>query len=151
MKRKLFSQKDGTTFREDVADISDDVRAWFENVPLEIKRLLAPAEQFVHGVEHINELLKDGMPLNEAIEKALEIIGVDDKLYQSFKIMLEIFVSRAKIFFENDGNKSLFFEKFAGNVKREAATEALIISTEANKLEADTAIQFAVYALKKIA
>ena len=151
MKRKIFSKKDGTTFKEDVADISDDVRAWFEHVPIEIKRLLAPAEDFVHGVEHLNELLKDGMPLNEAIENTLAFFNIDDKLYQQFKLMLEVFAVRAMNFISSAESKIFFFEQIAGSVKRDAATDALMQVTKADKVEADTAIQFAVYALKKIA
>ena len=31
MKRKLFSQKDGTTFREDIKDIPEDVKNFFHS------------------------------------------------------------------------------------------------------------------------
>lgn len=152
-KRKLFSQEDGTTFKEDITDIKEDVKAFFEKLPIEIKRLLPIAEHFVHGVEELSELLKDGMPINEAIEKVLALTAndIDDKIYFSFKRMLEIFAENAAEFLDDLGNKNLFFEELAGNAKRDVSTNALISVTEAEQVEADTAIQVAVYALKKVA
>ena len=47
MKRKLFSQKDGTTFREDIKDIPEDVKNFFHSLPAKIKKALPEATDFL--------------------------------------------------------------------------------------------------------
>ena len=51
MKRRLFSDKDGTTFKEDVADITEEVKAFFDTIPVKLKKLLPVAERFVMALQ----------------------------------------------------------------------------------------------------
>ncbi len=64
-KRKLFSKKDGTTFIEDVKGISEDVKAFFDALPLNIKKWIAEAEDIVRVLEMIQKAVQDGQLLSK--------------------------------------------------------------------------------------
>ena len=143
-KRKLFSQKDGTTFLEDAADIRDDVKAFFNHLPLELKKLLPIAEDIVRAIQTLDDLLEEGEAADIAIGKVLFMIkgDVDDNLYELLKTFLNDF---AGVSFE-------IFEEFDKQVtslqKNDTAFDSLSHQTGAKEIQADTAIQLAVYAVK---
>ena len=143
-KRKLFSQKDGSTFLEDAADIKEDVKAFFNHLPLELKKLLPIAEDIVRALQNLDDMLEEGTPVNEAIEKVLAMTKseVDDKLYELFETFLNDFAGVAVEIFEE-------FEKWVTSFqKKDTAVDILSAYTGAKEIQADTAIQLAVYAVK---
>ena len=143
-KRKLFSQKDGSTFLEDAADIAEDVKAFFNHLPLELKKLLPIAEDIVRALQNLDDMLEEGTPVNEAIEKVLAMTKseVDDKLYELFETFLNDFAGVAVEIFEE-------FEKWVTSFqKKDTAVDILSAYTGAKEIQADTAIQLAVYAVK---
>ena len=142
-KRKLFSQKDGSTFLEDAADIAEDVKAFFNHLPLELKRLLPIAEDIVRALQNLDDMLEEGEPVNEAIEKVLAMTKseVDDKLYECIKDMLHSFVETLTILMNEIGSET-------GETKSLEASIALTDYSGVPALQADTAIQLAVYAVK---
>lgn len=140
-KRRLFSQKDGTTLSEDLKDISEEVKAWFNHLPLEIKKLMPIAEKAVILIQELDDMLVDGKPVDEAIESVLKMTKteVDDNAYIVFKKYLEMFAERALDWFENLDISDLKFEIAGG----------IITGVEgATQIQADTAAQLAVYAVK---
>ena len=143
-KRKLFSQKDGSTFLEDAADIAEDVKAFFNALPLELKRLLPIAEDIVRALQNLDDMLEEGEPVNEAIEKVLAMTKseVDDKLYQVLKVQLNVFAAFAEATFKEFNEWDTSFNK------KTSAVDALIEYEDVKELQADTAIQLAVYAVK---
>ena len=142
-KRKLFSQKDGTKFGEDIADIADDVKAFFNHLPLELKKLLPIAEDIVRALQNLDDMLEEGKPLNEAIEKVLAMTKseVDDKLYDCITNMLHSFIDTLVMLEGEIGNET-------GETKSLEASIALTDYSGVPALQADTAIQLAVYAVK---
>ena len=143
-KRKLFSNSDGSTFLEDAADIKDEVKAFFNALPLELKKLLPIAEDIVRALQNLDDMLEEGEPVNEAIEKVLAMTksDVDDKLYELLKTFLNDFAGVAVEIFEE-------FDKWATSFqKKDTAVDILAAYTGAKELQADTAIQLAVYAVK---
>lgn len=88
--RKLFSQKDGTTFIEDIHDISDDVKAFFHAIPPRLKRYIADATDIVDFIEKVNDALADGQPLDAAIDFVLAQIpgSADEAIYEWIKQFL---------------------------------------------------------------
>ena len=143
-KRKLFSQKDGSTFLEDAADIRDDVKAFFNHLPLELKKLLPIAEDIVRAIQTLDDLLEEGEAADIAIGKVLFMIkgDVDDNLYELLKTFLNDFAGVAVEIFEE-------FEKWVTSFqKKDTAVDILSAYTGAKELQADTAIQLAVYAVK---
>jgi len=142
MKRRLFSDKDGTTFKEDVADITEEVKAFFDTIPVKLKKLLPVAERFVMALQTLEDALSDGQPADIAIDSILKGIkgDVDEKIYEAIKEALHGFVDyitdtlrrwgygEAKMKFASDGMEEVF--------------------EDITKLDADTAIQLACYAHK---
>lgn len=131
-KRKLFSNSDGSTFKEDVLDISEEVKAFFNHLPLELKKLLPIAEDIVRALQNLDDMLEEGHPVNEAIEKVLAALNVDERLYATIKFSLHQFVEMAQ----------------TGLSKFVLATNVLMSDSEVSEIEAQTAIQLAVYAVK---
>ena len=140
-KRKLFSQKDGSTFLEDAADIAEDVKAFFNHLPLELKKLLPIAEDIVRALQNLDDMLEEGEPVNEAIEKVLAMTKseVDDKLYEIIKQAIEGAIETMQ---------GLGEITIPGESKKFEASLALSGYAEVNDIQADTAIQLAVYAVK---
>jgi len=140
-KRKLFSNSDGSTFKEDIAAIKENIKARFEHLPIELKKLLPIAEDIVIYLQLLDDMLEEGHPVNEAIEKVLALTKseVDDKLYKWIKSAIENLLTI------NIGGS---YSKLA------AASTALMLyvadTTNAfvSDIEADTAIQLAVYSIK---
>lgn len=77
MKRKLFSNADGTTFGE-------DIRAIFSALLLKIKPWEDVAYKIVDFLERVDEAIKEGTPTDEVIDKVLAAIpgSADDKIYE---------------------------------------------------------------------
>lgn len=140
-KRKLFSNADGSTFREDISDISEEVKAFFNSLPLELKKLLPIAEDIVRALQNLDDMLEEGHQVNEAIEKVLEMTKteVDDKLYDILKDALHSLVDTITML---EGNLNMC------EAKRFEAGMALETYAEVSSIQADTAIQLAVYAVK---
>lgn len=135
MKRKLFSKKDGTTFIEDVKDISEEVKNFFNSLPPKIKKWIAEAETIVEFLERIEEAFE-----SQELEAALEFVfaqikGDRDK---------EIFEAIKKAIHDLTFGLDEWHDKF------EIATEALTTLTgdELNQIEIDTTTQVAVYMYK---
>lgn len=140
-KRKLFSNSDGTTFLEDAADIKEDVKAFFNALPLELKKLLPIAEDIVRALQNLDDMLEEGAPVNEAIEKVLAMTKteVDDRLYEIIKQAIEGAIETMQ---------GLGEITIPGESKKLEASIALSGYAEVNDIQADTAIQLAVYAVK---
>jgi len=140
-KRKLFSKKDGTNLKQDISAIKENIKARFEHLPIELKKLLPIAEDIVIYLQLLDDMLEEGHPVNEAIEKVLALTKseVDDKLYKWIKSAIENLLTI------NIGGS---YSKLA------AASTALMLyvadTTNAfvSDIEADTAIQLAVYSIK---
>lgn len=143
-KRKLFSQKDGTTLKQDISAIKEEIKAWFEHLPLEIKKLMPIAEKAVHFLQELDDMLEDGQPVNEAIEKVLAMTKseVDDKAYEVFKTFLTRFAEYCWTLI-ND-----FDGVVTGEDKFMYASDIISSIEGATQLQADTAAQLAVYAYK---
>jgi hypothetical protein len=113
-RRRLFSDKDGTKFSEDFEALSEQIKAWFSHLPLEIKRLLPIAEKAVYFLQELDDMLEDGQPVNEAIEKVLKLTKseVDEKAYEVFKKWLTTFANQVDftLEFENESTHRLKFE-----------------------------------------
>jgi hypothetical protein len=88
-RRRLFSDKDGTKFSEDFEALSEQIKAFITHLPLEIKKLMPIAEKAVYFLQELDDMLEDGQPVNEAIEKVLKLTKseVDEKAYEVFKKM----------------------------------------------------------------
>lgn len=153
--RRLFSRKDGTTFREDFPTFIGEVRRFVIGLPSHIKKVLPEAEDFVVAVEHLANALKDGEPLDLAIKKALEFIpgDVDSAVYTKSKQILSAAAMRLRIILDEINKKVEYIE--GGNpqsqyssAKRETA--AILLQTEKLSIgsaEANLAVEAAVYYL----
>ena len=77
MKRKLFSNADGTTFGE-------DVRAILSSLLLKIKPYEEIAYKIVDFLERVDAAIKEGTPTDQVIDKVLAEIpsSVDDAIYK---------------------------------------------------------------------
>ena len=144
-KRKLFSPKDGTKFGEDIADIADDVKAFFNHLPLELKKLLPIAEDIVRASQVVSDAIKDGSPFDVAMQKALDFTKseVDDEAYEIVKMAVEVLCERLEAFLD----KTVLLLVLS-DIKKENASSVLESTKNVTKLQADTAIQLAVYAVK---
>jgi len=142
-RRRLFSDKDGTKFSEDFEALSEQIKAFITHLPLEIKKLMPIAEKAVYFLQELDDMLEDGQPVNEAIEKVLAMTKseVDDKAYEVFKTYLERFLERAEDWFDGD-------ELINGQLKFETAGDIVREVEDINQIQADTAAQLAVYAIK---
>jgi uncharacterized protein (DUF111 family) len=142
-RRRLFSDKDGTKFSEDFEALSEQIKAFITHLPLEIKKLMPIAEKAVHFIQELDDMLEDGQPVNEAIEKVLKLTKseVDEKAYEVFKKWLTTFANQVDftLEFENESTHRLKFET-AGYIICEAE--------QVDPIQADTAAQLAVYAIK---
>lgn len=88
MKRKLFSRKDGTT-------IGEDLKAIFETEKNKLWDLVQkfgdPAEIIINAMRDANDAIREGMPLDKAIDFVLSKIpgDADEKLYKFIQDHLE--------------------------------------------------------------
>lgn len=144
-KRKLFSQKDGTDFLTDISDISEEVKAFFNSLPLELKKLLPIAEDIVRALQVASDAVKDGSPLDQALQKALDLTKTeaDNKIYEVVKNAVELFLDRVAPFLNMPQLPIL-----AGEFKKQSASMTLRFAESLTQVQADTAIQLAVYAVK---
>lgn len=144
-KRKLFSNADGSTFPEDISDITEEVKAFFNSLPLELKKLLPIAEDIVRALQVASDAVKDGSPLDQALQKALDLTKTeaDDKIYEVVKNAVELFLDRVKPYLNS--NALLFY---LADLKKQSASMTLKFAESLTQVQADTAIQLAVYAVK---
>lgn len=142
-KRKLFSNSDGSTFKEDIAAIKQNIKARFEHLPIELKKLLPIAEDIVIYLQLLDDMLEEGHPVNESIEKVLALLNLDDKFYELIKNAIHLLAERAQECISN-----IDYQLSSSMLKREVATGILTWSQKTTFLEADTAIQLAVYSIK---
>lgn len=143
-RRRLFSKEDGTTLPEDLQAIAEQFKAWFEHLPLEIKKLMPIAEKAVHFLQELDDMLEDGTPVNEAIEKVLAMTKseVDDKAYEVFKTFLTRFAEYCWTLINDFDVVVTCEDKFM------YASDIISSIEGATGLQADTAAQLAVYAYK---
>jgi len=139
MKRKLFSKKDGTTFVEDLHDITEEVKLFFHALPPRIKQWISEATDIVDALEKLDQAFADGQPADVAIDYVLGLIkgDVDEQIYEAIKDALHSLI----IYFEIP-------EQDTGSLKMAAASEAILQISELSRLEADTTAQLAVFFYK---
>ena len=144
MKRKLFSKKDGTTFIQDVQGISQDVKDWFNSLPLKLKEWISEAEAVVDFLERIDQALQDGQPADEVIDFVLaQVKGQkDEEIYEFAKDWLHEFVIDLRDLIEEAN------EYEGGVIKFTTASQILKAYSDLSQLEADTVTQNAVYFYK---
>lgn len=145
MKRRFFSRKDGTTFKEDVHDLSDNLKEFFHGLPENIKLILPDAEDFVAAVQAVSDAIKDGEVADIAVRKALEFIpgDLDTEIYEKAKHLLEQLAIRLQIILENA--KTWDWR----NAKKETATILTMATTSATTKDASYAVETSVYYTKK--
>ncbi len=147
-KRKLFSKKDGTTFIEDMQDISDEAKAIFNGLPLKLKKWLYESTQIVEALQKLDEALEDGQPVDKVIDFILaQIKGeAQENIYEAIKVGLTKLIEfinnneygvAPEIIMQNMG---FYKANFAGQILEEISG--------LNSLEADTVTQNAVYIYK---
>lgn len=141
MKRKFFSRKDGTTIVEDIQDLSDNLKEFFQGLPEVIKLILPESEDFVRVVQTVSDAVKDGQVADIAIRKGLELLPgeTDTEIYEKVKHLLEQLAIRLQIALEQA--KSWEWS----NSKKQAATEMTMTVTNAEKRTASYAVETAVY------
>lgn len=144
MKRRLFSKDDGTTTIQDISAMTEEFKAWFNHLPLEIKKLMPIAEKAVRFLQELDDMLEEGHPVNEALEKVLAMTKteVDDKAYEVFKQYVARFADFAENLIQDlDGVPT-------GEDKFKYASGIVQYVCKVSELQADTAAQLAVYAIK---
>lgn len=141
-RRKWFSQKDGTTFIQDVQDASEELKNFFDALPLKIKKYLNEATWLVDAIQKVDDLIEDGTPLDVAITTVLNqtITEVDNEIYAMVKEALDKLLVFLDVAEEVGG--------LEGAYKNQLVSETLVNFSNLNALEADTATQVAVYAYK---
>jgi len=142
-KRKLFSKKDGTNLKQDISAIKENIKARFEHLPIELKKLLPIAEDIVIYLQLLDDMLEEGHPVNEAIEKVLALLNLDDKFYELIKNAIHVFAERAAAYLSQAD-----YQLVSPTLKFETASNVIEVSEKIDKLQADTAIQLAVYSIK---
>lgn len=142
MKRKLFSDKDGTTFKEDMHDITEEVKAFFVHVPYDIKRLLPDAEDFVNAAEHLAEMVKEGGEVDAIIDNILaDIPGTTDEvIYAKARDLFVSAVIKMRI--------ALDKAEQIGAIKRDTVIQLLQFENFATVKEAALAIEMVLFAQK---
>ena len=128
--RRLFSRKDGKTFREDFPTFYGEVRRMVAGLPDKIKEILPEVEDYVESIKALAAALQEGSPTDLAITKALEFIPGDKDLEIYFKAKLIItgFALRLATLLEYL-KKTPVGDPMHGTmatIKREAATELII-------------------------
>lgn len=150
---RLFSRKDGKTLPDHIRDAADWVKAMVAGLPAKIKNLLPEAEDFVVAVETLAEALKEGHPVNEAVEKALAFIpGENDEvLYEAMKKILFDLAVRLRIVLDEIKDKIEYTEggtpaQTYSSAKREAAVELVCLYNEGSPkpVEAGIAVEIGV-------
>lgn len=147
MKRRICSRKDGTTFREDMHDIGEEVKAFLKGLPAKIKALLPEAEDFACAVQALSDAVKDGQPADIALRAALEFIPgeADTEFYEQAKQLLEKLAIRLQILLDK-ADIAIDWS----TAKRETAVGLLVFSQSkpVTLLDANLAVETAVYYLK---
>lgn len=149
MKRKLFSKKDGTTFRQDINDISEDVRAFFNGLPAHIKKWLPEAEDIVRSLQKIENALQDGQPADQIARLIMaQIKGeVDEIVYEWLRDRLnELIMELESAILAAQGFIEL--ETVVGETKIRWAGKCIKDLSDMTQIESDTTAQVAVYFVK---
>lgn len=87
--RRWFSQKDGTTFLQDLQDASEDLKQFFNGIPPKLKVWLSEAETIIDFLERLKVILE-----SEKLERALEILFAqidgekDRRIFEAIKAAL---------------------------------------------------------------
>jgi len=150
MKTRIFSRKDGKTLIEHIQDAADWVKAMVNGLPAKVKKLLPEAEDIVAAIESLADALKDGHPINEAVERALALIpGTQDEVYYEaakellFKLAerLRLLIDDIKdrIEYEDGGSPELSYS----SAKKETAVQMVSLYNEGEPtaVEAGVAIE----------
>lgn len=143
--RKLFSKKDGTTFFEDIKDISDDAKALFDGLPIKLRKWIYESTVIIDALQKLDDALQEGEPADKAIDFILgQIKGdADERIYEAIKIALNELLQ-----FTEFMNEDLDTLTIPGQIKRNIGVGTLIEISNLNELEADTVTQNAVYIYK---
>lgn len=139
--RRLFSNKDNTTFFQDVSDISDEVKLWVNTLPVKLKKHLQEAGVFVEIFEDIHRLLENGSQLDTAIETVLNATETefDNELYEKIKIVVNTFYE----WLSED-----FTSLTTGFAKFDIISNFISVDKNISLLEANTVTQVAAYICK---
>lgn len=148
MKKRIniFSKKDGTTFIEDVHIISDRMKLFFDALPGRIKKWLYEATVIVDALQKLDDALTEGQPADKAIDFILSQLKLDAHIYEAIKEALNQFVISLDNIEDTVGDENAF--AFAGEAKRQIASDTLMTISKLSELDADTTTQVAVFAYK---
>lgn len=88
MKRKLFSQKDGTTLGQDLKAIFETEKNKLWDL---VQKFGEPAEKIIDFLRLVNEKIQEGTPTDLIIDKVLEAIPghADEDIYKFIQENLE--------------------------------------------------------------
>ena len=141
MKRRIFSKKDGTTFVQDIQDIAEDVKNFFDSLPTKIKTWIAEAEDIIDVLEKIDQALQDGQPADTVIDFILaQIEGTaDEEVYETLKYRLHDFIQ------DIEELPGILEDGILGDDKFAFASDVLSEVSGLERIESDTTIQIAVY------
>lgn len=140
-KRKIFSRKDGTTIKEDVTAINEEIHALVQGLPGRVKKLLPEAEDFVVGVEYLATLIKEGSEVDIAINQVLDILPIknDSAIYHKVRDYLAHFAIQLRIAFEKAEQIS--------NIKLNTASQLVraVNDIDVSVIDSNLAVELAVF------
>lgn len=95
MKRKLFSQKDGTTIGEDLKEIFETEKNKLWDL---VQNFGEPAEKIIDFLRLVNEKIQEGTPTDLIIDKVLEAIPghADEAIYKFIQDHLGEWIEKAQ-------------------------------------------------------
>lgn len=91
--RRLFSRRDGKTFREDFPEVVEEVRLFINSLPFRIKLLLPEVEDYIEAIEAVHQATKEGSDFDIIVDKALEFIPgeKDSEVYNTARQLISEF------------------------------------------------------------
>lgn len=146
MKRRLFSKKDGSTFREDIKDISQDVKAFFNGLPAKLKTWIPEAEDAVRALQVIEDALQDGQPADQIARVIMARIkgDVDERVYEFLREKLgELIMELESAIMTVKGFPEV--PTLVGETKLRWAGDCIQHISDLSRIECDTTAQLAVY------
>lgn len=101
MKRRLLSQKDGTTFKEDVEDIIFDIDHW-------VKKHLHISSPIIDAMQWVVDKIKEGTPTDQIIDNLITSLpdGVEPKVKAIYEWIQANLPKAIEIYTEYDGEES---------------------------------------------
>lgn len=150
---RLFSARDGKTFVEHLGD----AWAWIKGLPAKVRALLPAAEDMVEAVEVLAEAIKEGSPIDQAVDKALAYLPKAHAFYEWAQKWLPIVAERLRELHIEIGEGVQYFdgsspERSLQAAKRDAAAEMVIMyhggESEVERVLANSAVETAVIIVK---